>query len=433
MNNKSNLMGSRRRFLKALGSASVSAAALNSVLASSGLLWSRNIFAQEGVAPKRLVVIHVTNGAYADAWHPSTGSGGNFALPESTSPFESFKDQCVFFDGINGEGGHGAHHQCVTANKSESIDMYTASQIGSDTPFSALHLAVTESNKLARINGKGIPMELNPFKAFERLFPSQGDSSGGGSSLLTRRKAVFAANYQMLGEFSTHLNETQKARMELHLDSIEKMEQRFERAFFSSQDAGEACTNPVWDGLLADQSTIENGEINEEASELRANLHMDLIAQAFRCDLTRVATLSFADAGADVPIPGWGMWHSVIHGYKNAERIPLARRWFSEKIALLMDKLSKTPDTDGNTVLDNTLIYVTSDMGNGNAHTNERTPMMLAGGAGGKLIGGQSIDLGGVSYEPMLDTVASAMGLDIEAPAYPGYGNGEGPFSGVLR
>lgn len=422
--------GSRRRFLKDLAKGTLSSAALNASLCGSGLLWARGALAAETAAPRRLVVIHVTNGAAPDGWHPTLGNNGNYELPISSAPFADYKNQCLFMDNLTGEGGHGGDHPCVTANKDESIDVYTAKMIGADNPFSSLHLAVSPNNYLSRINGTSIPMELNPFKAFDRLFPAQPD--GGGANQLSKRRAVFTANYEALEGFRAKLNSVQKTRLDLHLDSLEKLESRIEKAFLSSNGLAAACKNPAWAGGVADRGDIDAGVVDEATIEMRANLHFEVIANALRCDLTRVATLSFGNSGAEFPIPGYGMWHGVIHGFNAEENVAIARTWFSKKIADFMGMLARMPDSDGNTVLDNTLIYLTSDMGNGSSHDNFRTPIMLAGGAGGALKVGQSVDMGGAAFHPILDTVATAMGLDIEAPGYPGYGGGAGPFSGLL-
>ena len=106
-----------------------------------------------------------------------------------------------------------------------------------------------------------------------------------------------------------------------------------------------------------------------------------------------------------------GDLHGAIHGYKGIERFTAYRKYFSQRIVYLMDQLAKTPDMDGRTLLDNTLIYITSDMGDGGSHTNANTPVVLAGGAGGALVSGRSIVYGSETrLERMLDTICLAMG-----------------------
>jgi hypothetical protein len=116
----------------------------------------------------------------------------------------------------------------------------------------------------------------------------------------------------------------------------------------------------------------------------------------------------YSDSGATYLAPEveTGDLHGAIHGYMGIERFTAYRKYFS-----LMDQLAKTPDMDGRTLLDNTLIYITSDMGDGNSHTNANTPVVLAGGAGGALVSGCSIVYGAETrLERMLDTICLAMG-----------------------
>jgi hypothetical protein len=69
-------------------------------------------------------------------------------------------------------------------------------------------------------------------------------------------------------------------------------------------------------------------------------------------------------------------------------------------------------------------------MGDARAHTGENAPFMLAGGGSGVLTTGRSLNLNGVDYRNLLDTVAQAAGVDINASGYPGYGSGT--ISGIF-
>ncbi len=418
------IWGSRRRFLKQLGAASLMPAAINTGLSASGLLWARGALAA-GAAPKRLLTIHVTNGAVPGTWH-AIGEGTNYTLPEASSPFNPYKNKCLFFQNITGAGGHGPFYQCMAGEKRDSIDVYLGRKIGTSTPFSSIQLGVNSSGGLSRLNGNDIPFEMSPLKAFNRLFPS---SSGSGDLRTLQKKGIIGANTAMINELSSKLGSVQKVRMEEHLASLEKLNQRIDQAAIAGQGQSAACKSPIWDGSFRDEA-----ELNSNIT-LRADLHADLIALAFKCDTTRIATLMYSDSGATYLAPEveTGDLHGAIHGYKGLERFTAYRKYFSQRIVYLMDQLAKTPDMDGRTLLDNTLIYITSDMGDGGSHTNANTPVVLAGGAGGALVSGRSIVYGGETrLERMLDTICLAMGADITATDYPGYGGAAGPLTGLL-
>lgn len=420
-------MPSRRSFIKSAAKMGLSSAALNGGLASANLLWARGALAQEGPAPKRFITIHVSNGAHPDTWH-AKGIGGDFTLPQGSAPFgaEGIRDYCIFMDGITGAGGHGPYHQCLSNEKSTSLDVYAASKISADTPFKSIHLASHSSGGLSRINGNGIPFETNPINTYDRLFPEPlGEGEKDWASI--RRRGIFGANLRMLSDFRKELNATQKERLDLHATSVEAVAERIQRA--ASAGSSAACTKPFWEGDVADAKLLEPEVRSGASTVLRSQLSMDLIALAFKCDLTRVASFSFGDSGAETVMPDGYTWHDYQHGYQNEISNPRGRAWFSEQMVYLMTLLKETPDVDGRSVLDNTLIYLTSDMGNGSSHDNDRTPIILAGGL---VQGGKAMDFGGMQWNPLFDTLSSALGLDLEDPDYPKFGNGAGPMAGVI-
>ena len=420
---------SRRSFIKSAAKMGLSSAALNAGLVGTNMLWARGALAQEGPAPKRFITIHITNGAHPDNWH-AKGIGGDFSLPTGSAPLgvPGIRDYCVFMDGLTGQGGHGPHHHCISNDKRTSLDIYAAGKIGAETPFQSLQLAAYTQGGLSRINGNGIPFEINPLKAYDRLFPEPlGEGERDWTTI--RRRGIFGANLQMLSDFKKNLNVTQKERLDLHAESLQALAERIQRAASGGGAAG--CTAPFWNGssIGSDAALLEPEAKAGPSTELRSQLGMDLITMAFQCDLTRVATFSYGDSGAEVVLPQGFTWHDAQHGYKNEDKNPVGRAWFSEQLVYLMTQLKNTPDVDGRSLLDNTLIYLTSDMGNGSAHDNLRTPIVLAGGL---VQGGKAMDFGGMQWDPLFDTLAMALGLDIEDPDYPQYGNGAGPMAGVI-
>jgi hypothetical protein len=425
--------GSRRSFIKKATYLGLSSTALNSSLMGANLLWARGALAADSVAPKRLITIHVTNGAFPSTWH-AVGQGKSFTLPEGSSPLGAagVREHCLFLDGLTGEGGHGHHHQCVSNNQKTSLDIYAANKIGASTPYKSLHLAAFPEGSLSRINGNGIPFELNPVKVYDRLFPAPlGDGQRDWQTI--RRQGVFGSNLKLLEEFRKGLNTTQAERLNLHAESINAVSERIQRAAAAANGSG-ACTRPFWDGSLADSSILNTNDGNDaltgQATDLRTKLSMDLISMAFKCDLTRVATFSFGNSSADIMLPFGEGWHNCQHGYNNAANNAKGRKFFSEQMAYLIKLLAAEPDVDGRTLLDNTLIYLTSDMGDGGSHDNKRHPIVLAGGL---INGGQAMDMKGIFWDPLFDTIAGALGITLDDPDYPQFGNGKGPISGIIK
>ncbi|WNZ66061.1 DUF1552 domain-containing protein [Myxococcus sp. MxC21-1] len=131
------------------------------------------------------------------------------------------------------------------------------------------------------------------------------------------------------------------------------------------------------------------GDLNNMPALTR--LHMDLIARAFACDLTRVITMTIP--GPSMP---WLRIHEDTHNdiahlldVQDEPRrstirgkMVLIQRWYAEQLAYLMTQLANIPEGSG-TALDNTLIYWGNELGDASGHMNVRVPTVLAGGAGG--------------------------------------------------
>jgi len=374
-------------------------------------------------APKRLITIHITNGAHPETWHPSV-KGVNFTLPEGSAPFEDVRQHCVFLDGVTGEGGHRDFHQCLTNNKQDSIDIYAARKLGEGTPFSSLHFSSARQNGLSLKGGSPLPFEMNPINAYKRLFPVNTD----GDSHHLMHQTIFESNLRQLHALKSGLSVGQQQRLIQHEASIESLMNRL-----SLLDEGAAgCNRGAWNGVKYTSNDLASDKIDRNIVNLRTDLFMELSVKAIKCDLSRVITFSFGDSDADILIPGIdGVdWHNCQHGSGNIQNNPKGRSWFSSKVVNLIKMLESEPDIDGGTLLDNTLLYITSDMGDGSKHDNLRTPIVLAGLG---INGGQAIDLQGEKWDSVFDTIIQALGLDLDDPDYPQYGHGKGPILGVLN
>jgi hypothetical protein len=122
----------------------------------------------------------------------------------------------------------------------------------------------------------------------------------------------------------------------------------------------------------------------------------DLQVVAFQADLTRVATLVVGREGStrvysDIGIPD--PHHPLTHHRNNPdwiEKIIQINTFHVDLLAYFLKRLKSTPDGDG-TLLDHSMIVYGSGLSDGNRHTHEDLPVLLAGRAGGSLKPGQHI------------------------------------------
>ncbi len=401
----------RRQFLGGLGSATAASTILNTSMLTSGLLWSKSAFSAD--ADTKVLFVYIPDGAIPDRWHPS-GSETNFTLPDVSSPLESVKEHCLFVNGLNmSNPGHNGYYQPL-GNKNTTIDQYLSQTMGATTPFSSLHLGVvTEGHKLSRNSGQGVDYEDNPFNAFNRLF-----GNGAVTDIETSRSlSVLDTQLSSLNSMMSQLGTAERQRLEMHADSIRALEQRIQNASSNSQDAS-GCSAPIF-------NTGGFNGATDDASNFDAicDLQIDMIVMAFKCGLTRVGTFMMHNHQSNAFIPEAnvnGSYHTSIHGM-GADEYSKYRKYFSKKMARLIAELASATDSDGQSLLSNTIVAQVTDMADGRFHNGGNPPYMLAGGS--KLIkAGHSIKAS-TDTKDILDTVAKAAGMDVGG-SFPQYGSG---------
>jgi hypothetical protein len=125
-------------------------------------------------------------------------------------------------------------------------------------------------------------------------------------------------------------------------------------------------------------------------------LMYDLLALAYKSDVTRVATLMYAKDLSPATYPestNRSGFHGASHhanSKSNMDNFALINKYHVTMLAYFLDKLATTPDGDG-TLLDHSMILYGSSMSNGNQHDHDPLPIVLVGGANGKLQGNRHI------------------------------------------
>ena len=230
-----------------------------------------------------------------------------------------------------------------------------------------------------------MPKQVNPRDVFNRLF-----GAGTAGPLRPERKPIYGKSILDLvsaraDALRKRLGNTDRTKLDEYFNSVREVEQRLDRAApggVGSPPAPRAA--PPRD---ASAGTIPFPE--------HLDLLSDLIALSFQCDLTRVATFMFEHAFSDVRsfsfLPGvTSRHHAITHSNQPAqeEKINL---FYVERFAYLFGKLKAIREGD-RSVLDNSIIYYTSEFGNGHEHDHRQLAMLVAGKAGGRFKTGLHID-----------------------------------------
>jgi hypothetical protein len=141
---------------------------------------------------------------------------------------------------------------------------------------------------------------------------------------------------------------------------------------------------------------IPRGVLDDFDQQVR--VMFDLIAIAYRVDMTRVVSFMMAAEGTNQTYPHIGIpdsFHPLSHHANDPDKIGKLVRiqtWHMQIFSEFLGKLAATPDGEG-TLLDNAMFLYGSNMSNSDSHTNRPLPTLLIGGAGGKLTGGRHIAL----------------------------------------
>jgi hypothetical protein len=359
--------------------------------------------------PKRFAVLFMGNGVNEDHWS-AEGSGIDMKLGKTLAPLEPLKHKINVIHGLfhkraTGQGIHPAQTGSLlsgaTINKGAiikagiTVDQMIASRTGEDTAQSSIVLACEQpmtgyhetnfsmaysSHISWQTPDSPVPNEVYPSLAFDNLFENRG--SLRNMSILDRVRD----DAESLGRA---ISGNDKAKLDEYLTSVRQVEKRIDgmrKNKDKADDLAKQRNKPVF--------TMDR-PANGLPEDLRdhARLMCDIIAIAFQTDKTRVATLLQARDLSALYYPFLEVregHHSASHNNQSDGYERIARFHLSQ-LAYLATKLDSMPEGSG-TVLDNSCLMFLSNMWIGRKHDNTRLPLVLAGGLGGTLQTGRTLD-----------------------------------------
>jgi hypothetical protein len=357
--------------------------------------------------PLRTAFVYVPHGADMPSWTPPAGGPqGGFELSQTLQPLKPFEDSLVVVSNLKRAGTVVEMHAAAASGwlsgaipkRTEgedyrvgvTIDQILVKQVGQSSPFPSLEFATedftgyvggcTPGFSCAYMNTiswasatSPLPMEINPRTAFERLF---GDS---GSEIQRQRRqaedrSILDAIVEEARGMQRRLGARDRSRVADYLDSVREIERRIQKAESQNRTDVIAIGKPI--GI-------------PESFEEHAALIFDLMAMAFQADLTRVSTFMLSREASQRTFPQIGVtdpWHVVSHHGEQAEKVARAAKVNAMCVGMFssfLERLQKTPDGDGS-LLDHSLVFYGSGMGNSNVHATDPLPMLAAGGGAGR-------------------------------------------------
>lgn len=406
---------SRRRFISSAG------AAITLPMLPS-LLYSPRAGAATCAPIKRFVAYHFPNGHHMVEHLPTaTGSGTAWALPLMLASMQDLKSELTFVSGLENQqrrreigdhaigGGALLTARKPTANQpltSMSVDQAIADALMGCRGIHSLQLgthnvgpadsfgtyytrsiswrAPSQANPDGTMSypvGAGTPLgkEIDPQKAFDRMFAGTdiGASTAEAERRRALRKSVLDAIVPHGAWLRARLNPADSAKVDELFTGIRSLEMEL-----AGTAVPASCTKPAAPVRTTDFTT-------------QLDYMHNLMAIALQCDLTRVITFMMGDALNNrslsfIPevaaVGGDAGDHAVSHHSSDAALIAKFRAmvlWKMGQIAGFVRKLKGIQDVDGQPLLNNTLVWISSELADGDRHNHDDYPILLAGRLGG--------------------------------------------------
>ena len=431
----------RRDFLRNLG---ISAAVLPFVGNLSSLRAAESV---GGVARKqRLIVLFSPDGVVPSTFWPDA-TGADFAFKDSLKPLQPFKDKTLILKGVYDKlRGDGDNHMRGMGCLLTGIELFAGNiQGGSDSPagwasgisidqeiknfwqsnaatrtrFGSLEFGVMvpeRADTWTRMSYAGpnqpvAPID-NPYQMFSKLY-GQAKDQEALSSILDDLS-------DDLKRVSAKVSREDRRILDEHTSLVREMEREL-------HGAPTALNHPV--PVLEAGIKEENDNIPQISKQ-----QIDLLVNAFAADFMRVATLQYTNSVGQARFKWLGIeqgQHDLSHepdsNAEAQEKLTRITAWYAEQVAYLAKRLGETPEPGGQgSLLDNTLIVWTNELGQGNSHTLDNIPFVLLGGGWGLQMG-RSLRYDKVPHNRLLLSLAHGAGHRLDK-----FGNpdlcGDGPL-----
>lgn len=370
-------------------------------------------------APVRLAFTYIPNGVTMRDWKlGSTGAG--FEFSKILKPLEPFRENLFVLSGLDhrnadplGDGGgdHARAGACfltgVHPRKTSgadiqagiSVDQIAARKFESVTRIPSLELGCEDSRTVGNcdsgyscaytnsISWRGpktpMPPETNPRIAFERLFGDEDFSASPEvrARRAAQRKSILDVVNGRAKALAADVGAADRRKLDEYLTGIRELERRIEMAEKDERKFKPNMEKPA--GIPV-------------AFADYVKVMFDLQVLAFQADLTRVSTLIFGREASVRTYPEVGVndpHHPLSHHRnipENLDKLTKINVFHAGLFAYFLDRLKNTPEGDSN-LLDRSMLVYGSAICDGNSHSHDNLPIVLAGAGAGKLRPGRHI------------------------------------------
>lgn len=340
---------------------------------------------ESDAAPKRFVAMTLGLGLLADHLNP-TETGRDYKPSRYLEPLADLRDQLTVISGTSHpgvSGGHRAEASLLTANpvgssgrakNTISLDQYMAKHLGSETRYSSLVVGSSGTSSPSYTdNGAMVPAMDSPSRIFELLFIDDSPQERAKQAARVREgRSIMDLVQSDAKTLSKSLGAGDRERLGNYLDSVRELELRL-------------AVNQEWAEKPKPKVNmprpVDIGNPNDFIG--RQRLMCSVLKLALETDSTRFVTYHLGGSGGVVPVPG------VDEGYHNLSHHGMDEEKLGQ-LAIVETEIMKawgeflrdlqSVDETGRTLLEQTSILLTSNLGNASSHDNRNMPVVLAGG-----------------------------------------------------
>jgi hypothetical protein len=355
-------------------------------------------------APTRMAILFSGCGYHRHEWW-AKGEGSEMELGKVLHPLNDFKDRMVFIRGLyNAEALKGNIHSSQTGNvlsgaplasggnihSGTSVDQVVAQRIGHRTKLPSLVLGCEKANPSVHKDYSMLysshiswsspttptPLEVYPALAFDQMFK---DSRQEGD------RSVLDAILSDARNLRRSISRLDQQKLDEYLNSVREIEQRIEQA-------GQRGELQGWRPTLTEPNIPRPNDGYPQDIVEHMRLMSDILVLAFQTDTTRICTLKLNNDHGTLRFPHLGVDYMIHHllSHSDTDDWLKVNQFFLEQMAYIARRLDSIQEGE-RTALDNSMLMLCSSMLNGH-HDANQLPVVMIGGGGGQLKGGQNLD-----------------------------------------
>ena len=363
----------RRAFLKAAG-VTIALPALESIGASK---------ASTG-AQKRMVCISSALGMNPESFFPKTFEPG-FELSPVLSPLSGLREEFTVFSHVDHPNiytKHGAMNSLLSGidakraspGENRSMDQVAAAHVGYETRFPSVHISLGgKQGSSWTASGIKVREEEDPLDLFQKLFVNDSEAAKKARAVeLDEQGSVLDLVQGQAKRLEKNVNQSDREKLDEYLTAIREAEEKIQGM-------------KRWEGIPksdVDFDDSANAHGNMDYPTL-SPLMFDLLFLAIQSDTSRVFTAGFGMHNHAIEIDGVkDGYHGLTHHGNRPDRLTQLRiieTFYIAQMARFIERL-KDSKTDSGNLLDDTMVFFGSGLGDAARHSNRNLPVVLAGG-----------------------------------------------------